>query len=1575
MAYDIGINENTTSGNSKYPDTVFNDRMLQLQNSLYDQITSMKGTFLVGLFSYNSSNKTGNLEREALPLGNIEITDYQAVQGAGSYNQSTVKDVAWKQGESLRDNESTLVFPYSAETGGLVSLGASVNGQWDESGDKNDGLSDASYDLNSTEDGNKKVKYLVTQDGEQTFLLESDEDNYLTVYKNGSFYGDYDNGSGNGTVCPPSHPNLSGSRPGDCYRYLANGDVEYVTGTYLDKKDARVTLDLDQGDELIFIMKTKKEEKEDTFKFGNFGSNKGYFYKGGGATPVAAEAQSIAAEFTQVFVPAGATITKADLVFRASVGSDQQYLTVRLDESLNPDSLVGTGADIEARQWDDQSVTVVGQSSNDTFRVDVRTLINNKLSQTDYCGGGTLVFMIPGITPSSDEPITTHAQENSDNNKKPKLDIEWSGVTGTACYSKAIDRKTNGISDDVYQKLDGTMVLESQTVEMGTSQVAGLRFTLINAAKYDLLGNPVVKVANDLSVSNAKLKLVAANNGSAGKVIIRAVDQGIAQLYSAGETQLDGRPVGASIEWNLPSWNKDQVYTSPDLSSIIDPLLARDDWEYGGSIGLLLSTLSSDSMQFYAWEADDNDLSVTPRRSGDSSDSKSDMKGIDFNWSRLGTFAPELNMLVNSSAPINLSTSVREAVVNKLFSNNFTPNSGTPIAGSFAEAAAYMLGANSYDGSPDYDSPLDTVGTCQSNTLVLLTDGVESYESKDGWWGGTPTSRFTSLVGGSCSDTNSWDCAEHLAEKLAAGTEWFDGTDDKTRLIKTYTIGYGKVATLTGNDGSKDDLNALAIKGTGKYYEADEIEKLAIAFKEIIGSVSDSGSSISVPGVAVSAFNRITLLDEVYYSLFKPSVRRNWAGNAKRYSLSGNTIVDVNGANAVNGSTTVFNDEAQSWWSDLADGSVVALGGAATHINPGGRKLYTYLGNGPSLGTQTGKMKDRGADLASHADARDLMTVDPLSFALEAYGIQGVKDFDTLSGAQIAALKQETLEWIQGGTEAAPRAEMGSPIHSSPVMLGYTKDGTELVSTIFVSTTEGYLHAIDTGEPTKDSAADKTNRGGKELFAFMPAETMRNAALLEENAVMANDDKHIYGLDSTWTYWRSGGDDTTISSDAGDPKTLASDDHVYIYSGMRRGGRMIYGLNVTDVHKGGAVTPKLLFAIGNPDAIETNHSASAPDTRSTTTVSGGVTTPTGVGKVALADLNFKNIGQTWSIPRVRKILWEGDPRMVLLFGGGNDPQHDQTAYPSISNPVGNQVYMVDATTGELLWMAKTDAAIAARLRPFDRTSDGYIDSFYAVDLAGRVLRFDLDGNDNFKQYNIAKLGTDGGDSENRKFYSEPSIALMSNPITRKIDIMIAVGSGLRPLPGDENIQDRFHMIYDRGAYAAVPDEPAPTIMSGDLVSSDIADGISENQSDAENIWNIDGWYYAFDKDKGEKALGTPLIFNNLVLFTTYVVSKEGTDDTCTPVLGSTRLYVLDVNSKSRIDIFDAGNSSGYMEGVSPGLASDVQVITVDGAPAVLNDKSVINTEDGKKCELVNCDGRDLDRSSWSSKVMAIDEGL
>jgi len=215
---------------------------------------------------------------------------------------------------------------------------------------------------------------------------------------------------------------------------------------------------------------------------------------------------------------------------------------------------------------------------------------------------------------------------------------------------------------------------------------------------------------------------------------------------------------------------------------------------------------------------------------------------------------------------------------------------------------------------------------------------------------------------------------------------------------------------------------------------------------------------------------------------------------------------------------------------------------------------------------------------------------------------------------------------------------MGAPIHSQAQLVTYSWTDEvgagqgevapeELYNTVFVSTNRGFLHGFD--------VSSDSNPAKRELFRFIPPELLSNLPALQRGDLAdgtGTGKPLLYGLDSTWTVFRYDAwklDQTTNvferddRIEAVDDPVYPDDDFVFLYGGMRRGGKNIYALDVSSV-VGDPISnfgPKYKFAIigGN------SRSNGSP---------------------------YYNMGQTWSQPTLGQINVEGVRTPVIIFAGG-----------------------------------------------------------------------------------------------------------------------------------------------------------------------------------------------------------------------------------------------------------------------------------------------------------------------------------
>ncbi|MFP5383918.1 MAG: PilC/PilY family type IV pilus protein, partial [Gammaproteobacteria bacterium] len=436
---------------------------------------------------------------------------------------------------------------------------------------------------------------------------------------------------------------------------------------------------------------------------------------------------------------------------------------------------------------------------------------------------------------------------------------------------------------------------------------------------------------------------------------------------------------------------------------------------------------------------------------------------------------------------------------------------------------------------------------------------------------------------------------------------------------------------------------------------------------------------------------------------------------------------------------------------------------------------------------------------------------------------------------------------------------------------------------------------------------------------------------------------YIYGLDGTWVAWKH--------DPAGDGVIAADGDHVYLYGGMRRGGKNVFALDVTSVRKSSAsVAPKLLWAIEG-------------------------------GKAGTV---YEHMGQSWSTPLSRWVRWNGERRRVIFFGGGyDDVVHDDTQAFTAASHKGRQVYMVDAVTGKLLWWASGDAvadtevpdmqySITAQLITLDRNGNGVVDGLYAVDLAGQIFRFDFDeaaaapegslpgdATDrlvaakfvrNNAAATVAKLGaTATGASttlDNRRFYDAPGVAFVRS--TAGGDLLLGVVSGYREKPLDNATQEMAVMVRDVGAWNMTPPSRAA------LTLADLTDATALAELSAAQLEGP-GWYINFQRFRtdgsplAEKGIGSPVFFNFALLYTTFVPYGSPSASTCTPDVGYSRLYVVNALTSAGLvnaALDNVSDNQRYLDEAMPGIGSTIQLLYSGGELTLIAGTLAMGTSDG-----------------------------
>lgn len=629
---------------------------------------------------------------------------------------------------------------------------------------------------------------------------------------------------------------------------------------------------------------------------------------------------------------------------------------------------------------------------------------------------------------------------------------------------------------------------------------------------------------------------------------------------------------------------------------------------------------------------------------------------------------------------------------------------------------------------PAYISPL--ANSCEKAYVILITDGDPTSDTNrdtaiDALVNGAVYS--STRITGDTSTTS--DRLDDLAGYMANNDINSNISGSQTGVL--FTVGFDSGITASG----ADLLKRAAYVSDGDYLTANDATTLSDKLQAVIYSITTTTSSFAAPSLSVNAFNKLYNRDEIYFSLFKPSLYQRWDGNIKKFTLctlvqanagtcTYGEVIDKNSAPAIDLTTSRIKDSSVSYWNSITDGGDVTTGGAGKVMFTDGyanRKMYTYIGSYAGLSSTSPATPIK---VDSTSGSTFLNDVDPSST------VPGNPTLLGMSASSTTAQVQAMTQWLLGqdsydenndGSTTDQRWVFSDPLHSRPLAVTFgalcssncsgsspVYDYNSPVIKLLVAGNDGIIRLID-------------ENSGKEQWSFIPQEALKNSQTLATNSV----GKHVYGVDSTVVlYQYDANQDGIMDYSAGD--------RMYAFIGMRRGAN------------GGTSNPVFnnIYAFDlSPTSIVTSYtSMSAIQPKLMWVIQGG-------------SADYSLLGQTWSRPQVGTMTvyasgtksgtYTTKDELALFFGGGNNTNEETSVVPAATPNTGNAIYIANALTGARMFWASdpseldgngdapdlqlTDMvySIPSDLTMLDINSDGAIDRLYFGDLGGQLWRIDL----------------------------------------------------------------------------------------------------------------------------------------------------------------------------------------------------------------------------------------------------------
>jgi hypothetical protein len=805
------------------------------------------------------------------------------------------------------------------------------------------------------------------------------------------------------------------------------------------------------------------------------------------------------------------------------------------------------------------------------------------------------------------------------------------------------------------------------------------------------------------------------------------------------------------------------------------------------------------------------------------------------------TATPALNRytITQTATPSTVTTTTTAATTSETVLGA-TAQCHAALPTSTDDYAAQCSGTNV---SCSYGSPAATIASCPAGSSVYDVIGTNTILSN--------VATGSSSVDTGPRNADEWARFIHDKGIPLAGSSIRPS-------VTTYTI---DVYNAQPNATQTALLMSMARAGGGKYFAAKNGQAIVDALQQIVVEIQAVNSSFASTSLPVNATNRSQNENQVFIGMFRPDpdARQRWFGNVKRYQLisSGANIElgDANGALAVNTVAGFVTPCATSYWTSDSGNYWAGLG-----INPDPASGCTSSANNAYSDAPDGSQVEKGgvAEILRQGNNPPATSSNPNWAVNRTIHTEAGAALTTFSAAS-SGLDAGLVDFIAGfdvndekgtGSRLTTRPSIhGDVIHSRPLPVNY---GAGTGVTIYYGANDGALRAVDAAT-------------GAERWAFIAPEFFPRLARLQTNSPLVtypNRSAITVPAPTARDYFFDGS--TGIYQNADNSK-------IWIFPTMRRGGRMLYALDVSN-----ATSPRFKWKAGCPH----------------------------LGDDIGCSPGMSGIGQTWSTPSAAFIKGYSSTTPVLIVGGGYDGCEDaNTPTPACGATKGGIIYILNADTGSVIASFPTARAVASDISLVDIDNDGFPDYAYGADTGGNVYRIDFIDTPSARTpliHSAWRLRSVAHTSAGaRKFLHAPAVLAVGT------HVYLAIGSGDREHP----LQTQYPYGSVVNRFYVVRDDLASNAESTDLDS--LLDNTANTACGAAAVLptsSSQGWFMNLNQHgQGEQVVTTALIASGMVTFSTN--RPIDASSACSNALGQARGYWVNLfNASGAIEV--AGSCGG-----------------------------------------------------------------